>query len=180
MFNVTVTRCFTGTWLQYNHNISYLYIIYVSGDIFSYSNCTGVDIWDIVITQNKSKSKKTLFKVGQRKQYNIGSHLKWMLVADKGVHMINTRGVYKPFDLKHYQTLEQVHGHWNTGVVTMPILSSLVPPEFVIDNLWCQRRQCRPHGNSRFWATKILKDIIKADRLHHENIMVKNFASSII
>ena len=32
---------------------------------------------------NKSKSKKTLFNVGQCKQYNISSHLKWVLVADK-------------------------------------------------------------------------------------------------
>ena len=30
-----------------------------------------------------SKSKKTLFNVGQCKQYNISSHLKWVLVADK-------------------------------------------------------------------------------------------------
>ena len=31
----------------------------------------------------QSKSKKTLFNVGQCKQYNISSHLKWVLVADK-------------------------------------------------------------------------------------------------
>ena len=36
----------------------------------------------------KSKSKKTLFNVGQWKQYNITSHLKWVLVADKSMHMI--------------------------------------------------------------------------------------------
>ena len=30
----------------------------------------------------KSKSKKALFNVGQCKQYNISSHLKWVLVAD--------------------------------------------------------------------------------------------------
>ena len=36
----------------------------------------------------KSKSKKTLFNVGQCKQYNISSHLKWVLVADKSMHMI--------------------------------------------------------------------------------------------
>ena len=35
----------------------------------------------------KSKSKKTLFKVGQNKQYNISSHLKWVLVADKSMHI---------------------------------------------------------------------------------------------
>ena len=37
---------------------------------------------------SKSKSKKTLFNVGQCKQYNISSHLKWVLVADKSMHMI--------------------------------------------------------------------------------------------
>ena len=31
---------------------------------------------------SKSKSKKTLFNVGQCKQYNISSHLEWVLVAD--------------------------------------------------------------------------------------------------
>ena len=35
----------------------------------------------------KSKSKKTLFKVGQCKQYNISSHSKWVLVADKSMHI---------------------------------------------------------------------------------------------
>ena len=35
----------------------------------------------------KSKSKKTLFKVGQCKQCNISSHLKWVLVADKSMHI---------------------------------------------------------------------------------------------
>ena len=39
-------------------------------------------------TVGKSKSKKTLFNVGQCKQYNISSHLKWVLVADKSMHMI--------------------------------------------------------------------------------------------
>ena len=37
--------------------------------------------------KSKSKSKKTLFKVGQCKQYNISSHLKWVLVADKSMHI---------------------------------------------------------------------------------------------
>ena len=32
------------------------------------------------------KSKKTLFNVGQCKQYNISSHLKWVLVADNVCH----------------------------------------------------------------------------------------------
>ena len=36
----------------------------------------------------KSKSKKTLFKVGQGKQHNIDSRLKWVLVIDKIMHMI--------------------------------------------------------------------------------------------
>ena len=36
----------------------------------------------------KEKSKKTLFNVGQCKQYNISSHLEWVLVADKSMHMI--------------------------------------------------------------------------------------------
>ena len=35
-------------------------------------------------SKSKSKSKKTLFKIGQCKQYNISSHLKWVLVADYG------------------------------------------------------------------------------------------------
>ena len=34
-------------------------------------------------SKSKSKSKKTLFNVGQCKQYNISSPLKWVLVADK-------------------------------------------------------------------------------------------------
>ena len=34
------------------------------------------------MSKSKSKSKKTLFNVGQCKQYNISSHLKWVLVAD--------------------------------------------------------------------------------------------------
>ena len=38
--------------------------------------------------KSKSKSKKTLFNVGQCKQCNISSHLKWVLVADKSMHMI--------------------------------------------------------------------------------------------
>ena len=36
---------------------------------------------------NKSKSKKTLFKVGQCKQYNISSHSTWVLVADTSMHI---------------------------------------------------------------------------------------------
>ena len=36
-----------------------------------------------MLGKSKSKSKKTLFNVGQCKQYNISSHLKWVLVADK-------------------------------------------------------------------------------------------------
>ena len=38
-------------------------------------------------SRSKSKSKNTLFNVGQCKQYNISSHLKWLLVADKSMHM---------------------------------------------------------------------------------------------
>ena len=38
-----------------------------------------------------SKSKKTLFNVGQCKQYNISSHLKWVLVADKIDGWVNNR-----------------------------------------------------------------------------------------
>ena len=37
--------------------------------------------------KSKSKSKKTLFKVGQCKQCNISSHLKWVLVAYKSMHI---------------------------------------------------------------------------------------------
>ena len=37
--------------------------------------------------KSKSKSKKTLFKVGQCKQHNISSHLKCVLVADKSMHI---------------------------------------------------------------------------------------------
>ena len=42
-------------------------------------------------TKNKSKSKleqENVFKVGQYNQYNISSHLKWVLVADRSVHII--------------------------------------------------------------------------------------------
>ena len=38
-------------------------------------------------SKSKSNSKKTLFNVGQCKQYNISSHLKWVLVADKPTHI---------------------------------------------------------------------------------------------
>ena len=41
--------------------------------------------------KSKSKSKKTLFNVGQCKQYNISSHLKWVLVADKSRPHANSR-----------------------------------------------------------------------------------------
>ena len=37
---------------------------------------------------SKSKSKKTLFEVKQWKQYNISSHIKWVLIADKSMHII--------------------------------------------------------------------------------------------
>ena len=40
--------------------------------------------------KSKSKSKKTLFNVGQCKQYNISSHLKWVLVADNRKKRENT------------------------------------------------------------------------------------------
>ena len=36
-------------------------------------------------SKSKSKSKKTLFNVGQCKQYNISSHLEWVLVADSNL-----------------------------------------------------------------------------------------------
>ena len=38
-------------------------------------------------SKNKSKSKKTLFKVGQCKEYNISLHIKWVLVAGKSMHI---------------------------------------------------------------------------------------------
>ena len=41
-----------------------------------------------LVNKSKSKkSKKTLFNVRQFKQYNISSHSKWVLVADKSMHM---------------------------------------------------------------------------------------------
>ena len=49
-------------------------------------------------TMGKSKSKKTLFNVGQCKQYNISSHLKWVLVADKRMHMI----IYNKIHIKSF------------------------------------------------------------------------------
>ena len=45
-------------------------------------------VWPHAARKSKSKSKKTLFNVGQCKQYNISSHLKWVLVADKSMHMV--------------------------------------------------------------------------------------------
>ena len=41
----------------------------------------------VVVSKSKSKSKKTFFNVGQCKQYKISSHLKWVLVADKSMHI---------------------------------------------------------------------------------------------
>ena len=53
---------------------------------------------DISKSKSKSKSKKTLFNVGQCKQYNITSHLKWVLVADKSMHMI----IYNKIHIKSF------------------------------------------------------------------------------
>ena len=39
-------------------------------------------------SKSNSKSNNTLLNVGQCKQYNISSHFKWVLVADKSMHMI--------------------------------------------------------------------------------------------
>ena len=50
----------------------------------------------INVGKSKSKSKKTLFNDGQCKQYNISSHLKWVLVADKSMHMI----IYNKIQIK--------------------------------------------------------------------------------
>ena len=47
--------------------------------------------------KSKSKSKKTLFNVGQYKQYNISSHLKWVLVADKWWFIVH-RGIGTKFN----------------------------------------------------------------------------------
>ena len=49
-------------------------------------------------SKSKSKSKKTLFSVGQCKQYNISSHLKWVLVAYKSMHMI----IYNKIHIKSF------------------------------------------------------------------------------
>ena len=43
----------------------------------------GLILSGLPTTTSKSKSKKTVFNVGQCKQYNISSHFKWVLVADK-------------------------------------------------------------------------------------------------
>ena len=67
----TATRGLMSWWLS-NTN----YLIVSSSELTSSSLAV------------KSKSKKTLFNVGQCKQYNINSHLKWVLVADKGMHMV--------------------------------------------------------------------------------------------
>ena len=37
-------------------------------------------------SKSKSKSQKTFFNVGQCKQYNISSHLKWVLIADQFIY----------------------------------------------------------------------------------------------
>ena len=50
-------------------------------------------------SKSKSKSKKTLFNVGQCKQYNISSHLKWVLVADNSMHMV----IYNKIKIKKGQ-----------------------------------------------------------------------------
>ena len=42
----------------------------------------------------KSKSKKTLFNVGECKQYNISSHLKWTVVVDNSMHTIIYNKIY--------------------------------------------------------------------------------------
>ena len=44
-----------------------------------------VDMQEECYLQARKKSKKTLFNVGQCKQYNISSHLKWVLVAVQGM-----------------------------------------------------------------------------------------------
>ena len=47
--------------------------------------------YDTVFGRHLCKSKKTLFNVEQCKQYNISSHLKWVLVAD--IYDISLHGV---------------------------------------------------------------------------------------
>ena len=49
---------------------------------------SNMSVAPLISKKSKSKSKKTLFNVGQCKQYNISSHLKWVLVADKSMHII--------------------------------------------------------------------------------------------
>ena len=46
-------------------------------------SCIGIPIILLKIIIINSKSKKNLFKVGQCKQNNVSSHLKWVLITDK-------------------------------------------------------------------------------------------------
>ena len=48
-------------------------------------------------SESESKSKNTLFNVGQCKQYNMSSHLKWVLVVDNSMHMI----IYNKIHIKN-------------------------------------------------------------------------------
>ena len=46
-------------------------------------------------SERKSKSKKTVSKIGQCKQYNLSSHLKWVLVADKACTLLfKSNGIF--------------------------------------------------------------------------------------
>ena len=53
--------------------------MYTTGGVFRTTPQYGR--WSL-FGKSKSKSKKTVFNVGQYKQYNISYHLKWVLVAD--------------------------------------------------------------------------------------------------
>ena len=49
------------------------------------------------------KNKKTVFNVGEFKQYDINSHLKWTVVADKSMHMI----IYNKIHIKIISELDR-------------------------------------------------------------------------
>ena len=68
---------------------------------------------------HKSKGKKTSFKVGQYKQYNINFHLKWVLVAAWWRHQMEKFPRYWPFVRGiHRSPVNSSHkGQWRGALI---------------------------------------------------------------
>ena len=68
-------------------------------DVCKLPGCVEGHPWNL--GKSKSKSKKTLFNVGQCKQYNISSHLKWVLGNDKNLGLRPDRNLNARKKIRH-------------------------------------------------------------------------------